>query len=74
MITITVDDLARDMAKYLGEVQRGGTIEIQKDGEPLAIVSPAAKRGREFVRRITPLNVEGISLTKEILAEREEGR
>ena len=74
MMTITVADLANDVRKYLDEVERGETIEVQKDGKPVAFVSPADKRGREFVRRIKPLDVEGLSLTKEILAEREENR
>jgi antitoxin (DNA-binding transcriptional repressor) of toxin-antitoxin stability system len=54
-------------------VQRGETIEVQKDGKPVAIVSPPAKRGREFLRRMAPLNVEGLSLAKEVLADREAG-
>jgi antitoxin (DNA-binding transcriptional repressor) of toxin-antitoxin stability system len=44
MITITVDDLARNTAKYLGEVERGESIEVRKDDKLVAIVSPAAQR------------------------------
>lgn len=74
MITVTVADLRNDVEKYLHEVERGETIEVQKDGRPVAIVSPAKPRVKDYWKKpIEPLKLDGVSLSKLILEEREEG-
>jgi len=74
MITVSVADLRNDMQKYLDEVARGETLQVQKDGEPLAIVSPVRRRVKDYWKKpIEPVKIEGVSLSQLILREREEG-
>ena len=74
MMTITVSELANDVRKYLDEVQRGETIEVQKDGKPVAIVSPPKPSRKDYWKNLKPLPIklEGPSLTEVLLKEREE--
>jgi len=74
MIAVSVTDLRKDVEKYLDEVARGETLEVQRDGEPLAIVSPVKRRVKDYWKKpIEPLKIEGVSLSQLILEEREEG-
>jgi len=70
MITVSVAALKGDVEKYLQDVERGETIEVQKDGKPVAIVSPA-RRPMDRWKRANPLTIEGLSLSQELLADRE---
>jgi len=76
MITISAADLASHIDKYLQEVARGETIEVECDGMPVALVVPRKMSPKEYWKNLRPLpyKLEGPSLTEVLLKEREEGR
>jgi antitoxin (DNA-binding transcriptional repressor) of toxin-antitoxin stability system len=74
MITVSLDDLAGDVVKYLEAVERGETLEVRKNGKPVAIVSPPSGSHQDYWKSVKPLPIQlkGASLTETLLAEREE--
>jgi antitoxin (DNA-binding transcriptional repressor) of toxin-antitoxin stability system len=40
MLTITVDEIKRDMLKYLQQVEAGETLVIFRSGKPIAEIKP----------------------------------
>ncbi|HUT34422.1 MAG TPA: type II toxin-antitoxin system prevent-host-death family antitoxin [Planctomycetota bacterium] len=75
MVTVTFTDLRNHAKKYFDAVQEGETLEVYRHGKPIAVVSPARRPASDYwKRRVAPLAIEGLSLSKEILADREEGR
>jgi len=51
MITISVADLASHVEKYLQEVERGETIEVERDGKVVAIVAPTMQAVEDYWNR-----------------------
>jgi prevent-host-death family protein len=74
MITVTFSELRNNAKKYFDSVEQGETIEIYRNGKPIAILSPYSKGKGERWNRANPLEIPSVSLSKVILEEREEGR
>jgi prevent-host-death family protein len=75
MITVNFPDFKSHTDRYFEAVERGETVEIRRHGKPTAVLSPAGKPADDYWKRpIEPLVIKGLSLSKEILADREEGR
>jgi len=55
VITATVADLAKDVEKYLREVERGESIEVRREDKPVAIVSPPKPSAKEYWKHRKPL-------------------
>ncbi len=72
MISVSVADLKSNAEKYLEAVARGETVEVCRDGKPVALLAPVAKRPTDRWKRANPLTIPGLSLSKEIIADREE--
>ena len=73
MIVASVADLKSDAEKYLDAVARGETVEVCRDGKPVAVLAPLPKRDPDYWKRpIEPLELEGVSLSQLIVEEREE--
>lgn len=55
--TETATRFNREPSKILGEVQRGNSVVIEKNGEPCAIIIPYPRRtsGAEMARRLRRL-------------------
>ena len=75
MISVTQTQFRDHMGKYLAMVQEGEEIELLYRGKPVAIVRPfhqqrvpSWKQPRELIRL-----PEGVSVSKMIIEEREEG-
>jgi len=74
MTTVTFSQLRNHAKEYFDAVERGETIEVVRRGKPIALVSPVRKRDPDYWKRpVEPLKLEGVSLSKLILEEREEG-
>jgi len=58
MVTVSYSEFRDHPDKYLEAVERGETLELSKEGKPVAILSPAAEHGREFARRAMLPNIE----------------
>ncbi len=74
MITGTFSELRNNAKKYFDSVEQGATVEIYRNGKPIAILSPYSKGKGERWNRANPLEIPSISLSKVILEEREDGR
>lgn len=74
MTTVTFSDLRNQAKKYFDAVRQGESLEVLWHGKPIAIVSPVTRRGVDFLKRIKPLKIPGLSLSKELLADRAESR
>jgi len=73
MIAVNVAELKNDTEKYLDAVARGETVEVRREGKPVAVLSPAPASRREYWRSVKPLDIPGVSLSQAIIEEREEG-
>ena len=74
MIPVTFSELRNNAKKYFDAVEEGETIEVYRNGKPVAILSPYSTGKGERWTRGHPLEVSGVSLSRIILEEREEGR
>ena len=54
MIAVNVADLKSDAEKYLDAVARGETVEVCRDGKPVAVLVPVPKRPMDRWRRANP--------------------
>jgi len=72
MIAVNVAELKSDTEKYLDAVARGETVEVRREGKAVAVLAPVPKRPMSRWKRANPLTIPGLSLSKEIIADREE--
>ena len=74
MITITFTELRNNARKYFDAVELGESIEVCRHGKPVAMVTPVSQHSIDRWGRAEPARVEGIALSKAIVAERRESR
>jgi prevent-host-death family protein len=74
MLTVTFTQLRNNAKKYFDAVERGETFEIYRRGKPIALLSPLRLDARKRWKRMNPLQLKGVSLSRLILAERRAGR
>ena len=74
MITVTFSQLRNQAKKYFDAVERGEILEVFRHGKPIAIVSPSRNRAMDRWKTARPLALNGVSVSRAILGEREEDR
>lgn len=74
MTTVTFTELRNHAKSYFDQVERGEILEIQRHGKPIAILSPVRPYIRDRWKHSHTLKIEGLSLSKAILRDREESR
>ncbi len=63
----------RNHAKYLFDaVEAGDTIRVFRNGKPIAEIVPIRFGVPSWKKQATPLTVKGLSLSREILSDRDE--
>jgi len=72
MIPVTFSELRNHAKKYFDQVEAGNTLEVYRNGKPVAILSPFTQRSTDRWKRARPLKLTGVSLSDAILAERAE--
>ena len=72
MLAVTFSELRNHAKKYFDAVERGESIEVYRNGKPVAILSPARPNSTERWKSVRPLQIEGLSVSQAILAERAE--
>jgi len=72
MKMVTFSELRNNAKKYFDAVEQGESVEIYRKGKPVAILSPIAPVSHTRWNTITPLMLEGLSLSEIIINEREE--
>ncbi len=71
---VTVTDLSRHAKRYFDAVEASETLEVFRNGKAIAVVTPIQRPASEYwKRRVVPLAIKGLSLSKELLADRERG-
>lgn len=74
MITVTFSELRNNAKKYFDAVEEGESIEVYRKGKPIAVLSPySAGKGQRW-SGAHPLEATGVSLSRIILEDREDGR
>ena len=72
MKTVTFTEFRNHARKYFDKVEKGETVEIYRKGKPSAVLASARPAGKKNWKPAVPIKIEGFSLSKAILEEREE--
>ncbi len=73
MKTATFSEFRNSAKKYFDEVEQGETVQIFRHVKPVAYLVPIKTHERSRWKTSRPLNIPGVSLSKALLQEREEG-
>jgi prevent-host-death family protein len=73
MITVTQTEFRNQIRKYMDAVERGEAVEICRHGRPVAALVPRRSSTKEYWRKVRAHRIDGVSLSRAILEEREEG-
>jgi prevent-host-death family protein len=71
MITVTFTELRNHAEKYFDAVNAGATIAVCRHGKPVALLSPFGEKSLDRWKCAGPQRIEGVELSKVILAERQ---
>ncbi len=75
MRTVTLNELTSHPDEYFEAVERGEEIQVQRNGKPVAVVTPLRKPSLGRWKTAEPVDLgNGVSLSATILAERAESR
>ena len=67
----TFTELRKHAKDYFDAVEAGDTVRIFRNGKPIAEIVPVRSGVPSWKRQATPLTVKGLSLSREILSDRE---
>lgn len=68
----TITELRNHAKDYFDAVEAGDTVRVFRNGKPIAEIMPIRSEVPSWKRQATPLTVEGLSLSREILSDRDE--
>ena len=74
MKMVTFSELRNNARKYFDAVEHGESLEVYRNGKPVAVVSPVREHSMERWKSANPVKLTGASLSSAILAERTEGK
>lgn len=74
MITVTFSELRNQARKYFDAVEEGESIEVCRHGKPMAMVTPLSHHSMDRWKHSNPMKIDGVSLSRAIIAERQEAR
>ena len=72
MKTATFSDFRNHAKKFFDAVEGGESVEIYRHGKPVAMLTPIRKHSMDRWKTAHPLTLPGLSLSRAILADREE--
>ncbi len=62
----------RNRAKYFFDAVEGGqSVRVFRNGKPIAEIVPIRSGTPSWKRQMTPLTIKGLSLSREILSDRD---
>lgn len=70
----TFTELRNHAKDYFDAVEAGDTVRIFRNGKPIADIVPIRSGVASWKRQATPLTVKGLSLSREILGDRNKSR
>ncbi len=68
----TFTELRNNAKHYFDAVEAGDTIRVYRNGKPIAEIVPIRSGVPSWKREAMPLTVKGLSLSREILNDRNE--
>ncbi len=68
----TFTELRKHAKDYFDAVEGGDTVRIFRNGKPIAEIVPIRSGVASWKRPGTPLTVKGLSLSREILSDRDQ--
>lgn len=68
----TFTELRNNAKRYFDAVESGDTVRVFRNGKPIAEIVPIRASIPSWKRPVTPLTVKGMSLSREILKDRDE--
>ena len=70
----TFTELRNRAKHYFDAVEAGDTVRVFRNGRPIAEIVPIRSGAPSWKRHATPLTIKGVSLSKEILKDRDKAR
>lgn len=67
----TFTELRNHAQEYFDAVEGGDTVRVFRNGRPIAEIVPVRSGAPSWKRQIEPLVVKGLSLSREILRDRD---
>ncbi len=68
----TLTELRNHAKDYFDAVERGDTVRVFRNGKPIAKIVPISAGNPSWKRPATLITVKGVSLSREILRDRDE--
>ena len=68
----TLTELRNHAKNYFDAVEGGDTVRIFRNGKPIAEIVPIRSGSPSWKRQATPLTVKGLSLSQEVLKDRDD--
>lgn len=68
----TFTELRNNAKDYFDAVEAGETVRVFRNGKPIAEIVPVRSAAPSWKKQATPLTVKGLSLSREILSDRDE--
>jgi prevent-host-death family protein len=68
----TFTELRNNAKQYFDAVEAGDTVRVYRNGKPIAEIVPIRSGVPSWKRQVTPLVIKGLSLSREILKDRED--
>ena len=68
----TFTELRNHAKDYFDAVEGGDTVRVFRNGKPIAEIVPVRSGVPSWKRQGTPLTVNGLSLSREILSDRDD--
>lgn len=72
MRDITITKLCKHAKDYFDAVEGGETVRVFRNGKPIAEIVPIRSGLPSWKRQATPVAVKGLSLSREILDDRDD--
>ena len=72
LLQMSENELLQRLVPRLRQNEKGETVEIYRKGKPSAVLASARPAGKKNWKPAVPIKIEGFSLSKAILEEREE--
>jgi antitoxin (DNA-binding transcriptional repressor) of toxin-antitoxin stability system len=67
----TFTELRTHAKRYFDAVEKGDTVRVYRNGKAVAEISPINSGAPSWKRIVTPLTVKGLSLSRELVKDRE---
>ena len=72
MLEATFTHLRNNAKDYFDAVEAGDTVRVFRNGKPIAEIIPVRTGLASWKKPITPLTIKGLSLSEEVLKDRDD--